>query len=155
MSVAVFGDGNGAEYTIQDTVFKPASYNPDDPDYRIELSPKNPAKTDLMLTVMYVTDAHNNDGCIKAQDISTEELCGAFIFGKAILFAKGNEAIASDFTISLPGGDCDTECYVAGLAGGKWQLTAGTDDLGVYDVKSDEGVLTFTTCGENITIRPI
>lgn len=155
MSVAVFGDGNGAEYTIQDTVFKPASYNPDDPDYRIELSPKNPAKTDLMLTVMYVTDAHNSESFIKAQDISTEELCGAFIFGKAILFAKGNEAIASDFTVALPRGDCDTECYVAGLAGGKWQITAGTDDLGVYDVKSDEGVLTFTTRGENITIRPI
>jgi hypothetical protein len=149
MSVAVFGDGNGAEYTIQDTVFKPRSYDYSDPDYRIELSPKHSSKTDLILTVMYVTDADNEADHEKAIELSTDELCGAMILGRALLFVKGKEPLHKSFTVELPEGAKSAEVYVAGVACGEWQVGDKT-----VLVKDGEGILSFTTTDSHIVVTP-
>ena len=150
MSVSVFGDGNGAEYTIQDTVFKPRSYDYSDPDYRIELSPKSPSKTDLILTVMYVTDADNSESPVKATDISTDTLAGACLFGRAILFGKSPELIKESFEIDIPKACGKVDVLVAGVAHGKWQVGEK-----IVEVKSDEGILSFTTTESHTVITPI
>ena len=155
MSVSVFGDGNGAEYTIQSTIFKPASYDPNDPDYRIEFSPKHPSRTDLLLGIMYVTDADNTDECIRAQEISTDKLAGALILGKAILFAKDRELISSATAIDIPTAESETECYISGLDSREWRITCDGCDLGVYTPNADDGLLIFTTHGGKITITPV
>ena len=154
-SVSVFGDGNGAEYTIQSTIFKPASYDPHDPDYRIEFSPKHPSRTDLLLGIMYVTDADNTDECIRAQEISTDKLAGALILGKAILFAKDRELISSEIAVDIPTAESETECYVSGLDSREWRITCDGCDLGVYTPNADDGLLIFTTRGGKITVTPV
>ena len=150
MSVSVFGDGNGAEYTIQDTVFKPRSYDYDDPDYRIELSPKRASETDLLLTVMYVTDADNEAEPIKAVEINTDKLCGALILDRVTLFAKDREPIREAFTVELPDATGDVDVYVAGVYAGLWQIGDRT-----VEVREGEGILSFTTKDSKISVTPI
>ena len=150
MTISVFGDGNGAEYTIQDTVFKPRSYNYDDPDYRIELSPKHPKVTDLILTVMYVTDADNGETPVRATDISTDSLAGALILGRALMFAKDKEAFSESFEVSLPESCGKVDVYVAGVKAGKWHTSDGEE----ITVGDGEGILSFSTTSSHITVTP-
>ena len=150
MSVTVFGDGNGAEYTIQDTVFKPRSYNPNDPDYRIELSVKSPGKTDLIMTVMYVTDADNGSAPVRAKEIDSENVAGALIFGKALLFAKEKDTLSGKFAFDIPTLENTTDCYIAGVAPGKWQINCDGTYLHTIDVKEGENIMTFTAQGGKI-----
>lgn len=150
---AVYGDGNGAEYTIIDTVFKPRSYNPDDPDYRIEISPKTANKTDRLLTVMYVTDATNSSAPIKADSIETDKLLGAVILGKAVLFAKESGKLSKEFSFTLPATDI-FDVYVAGVSSGKWTLLCDGKVSDTLTVSEDEGVLHFKTSNKNITLLP-
>jgi heparin/heparan-sulfate lyase len=154
-SVSVFGDGNGAEYTIQSTIFKPVSYNPDDPDYRIEFSPKHPKKTDLIMNVMYVTDADNDSKLIKAQSIETDELVGASILGQVLLFNKNGKALTSEFSVRLPNADGVADCYVAGVAAGDWQIKCDEKSAYTCEVKEGEGILHFTSTGGDIKIIPV
>ena len=149
MSVTVFGDGNGAEYTIQDTVFKPRSYDYSDPDYRIELSPKNASETDMILTVMYVTDADNEAEPIRATEIQTDKLSGSLILGRATLFAKDKEPLCESFTVQLPEGDGEVDVYVAGVSQGLWQIGDKT-----VEVKEGEGILCFTASASKVTVTP-
>ena len=153
MSVAIFGDGNGAEYTIQDTVFKPRSYNYNDPDYRIEFSPKLPAETDLILTAMYVTDADNADMLIKADQVSTDELAGALILGRALLFNKGKDKLSESFKLDLPKDTGVLECYIAGVNGGEWCVTS-TDGERIVRCTDEEGLISFVSHGGCITVSP-
>ena len=150
MTVSVFGDGNGAEYTIQDTVFKPRSYNYDDPDYRIELSPKHPNATDLLFTLMYVTDADNGETPVKATDISTDVLAGALLFDRALMFVKSKDRLADSFEVKLPDTSGKVDVYVAGIECGTWQTSDGQE----LTVKDGEGILSFTTNAHHIAVTP-
>lgn len=150
MTVNVFGDGNGAEYTIQDTVFKPRSYNYDDPDYRIEFSPKQPKATDLILILMYVTDADNCETPVKATDISTDVLSGALLFDRALMFVKSKDRLADSFEVKLPDTSGKVDVYVAGVKCGAWQTSDGQE----LSVKDGEGILSFTTNAHTITVTP-
>ena len=150
MNCTVFGDGNGAEYTINETVFKPRSYNTADPDYRIELTPKSSNKTDLVLTAMYVTDADNDSPVTKAQEIDAGGLVGAVLFGRAILFNKHQDPLKGDVSISLEN-NAGTRVYAIGLKTGKWRIATDQGEL-IKAVEPDEGVLSFNTSGGNITL---
>ena len=154
MSVTVFGDGNGAEYTICDTVFKPRSYNPSDPDYRIELSPKHSDKTDILLTVMYVTDAENSAAPIKADEINTDRIAGALILGKALLFSKDIAPLDSEEFFDIIA-DGETECYVAGVKAGEWLVQRPDSGTVKVTVNDTEGILRFTTVSGTTLIKPV
>ena len=142
MDVRVWGDGNGEEYTINETVFKPRSYNTADPDYRVELSPKKAEKTDRLLTVMYVTDASDTSPLIKAKEIETEELIGAYILGRALLFAKDKEPLDGKLSFDAPT-DSAADYYVAGVSPGEWSVSIDGRMIGAYSVKEGEGILSF------------
>ena len=154
MSCTVFGDGNGEEYTINETVFKPKRYTPDEADWRIELSPVIPQSTDRMLTVMYVTDASNTDGVIKAKEISTEKLAGTLIKDRAILFAKEKERLYCECSFDLCNGGAK-DCYVCHVRGGAWRVLADGETVGEFNVSEDEGILAFSTKAGRITISPV
>ncbi len=93
---------------------------------RIEISPKNHEKTNTVLTVMYVTDADNNDKPQSAEDISTDVLAGAEIFGKAVLFPKNTKEQRTDAAFEKK---TDGECYFLGLRSGKWAVTDGDTEI--------------------------
>ena len=141
MDVTVYGDGDGSEYTINGVSYKPDSYDPSDPDYRIELSPKVEAKTDKMLTLMYVTDADNTDDVIKPVTVETDTVAGALILDRALIFAKNENLTKGALSFSTESASPITY-YVAGVADGEWKIAL--DGKTVTTVSAKDGILTFT-----------
>ena len=108
---------------------------------RIEISPAEADLTNCMLTVMYVTDATNNSAPTKAQDISSDNLAGAAIFGKAVLFPKNEKLLSceSAFTLTAAG-----ECYVAGVTAGTWNIMRDSTLVTTVEVPEGTNMLTFS-----------
>lgn len=151
MNAQLFGDGDGSEYTVNETIFKPRSYNPLDPDYRVELSPKNPSCTDRLFTLMYVTDADNCDEPIKPETFETKELMGAVIFKRALVFLKDSDPSVNELSFSLP--KAAKDCYIAGIPEGSWTVCEDGAPQKAYTVKEGEGILTFKASGKNISLH--
>ncbi len=99
---------------------------------RIEISPETAAKTNYMLTVMYVTDATNNT-LTPAKDLCSDKLAGTEIFGKAVFFPKEDKLIDSKVTFTLETADT---CYVTGVKDGTWEIKK---DGAVVDTVTVEG----------------
>ena len=86
---------------------------------RVEISPKEHNLTDNFLNVMYVGDADKDEEYIESRLVRTETHEGALCLGVLALFSKTNEPSTSDIEFSI---DKITNCHVAGLAEGDWQL---------------------------------
>ena len=107
----------------------------------IEISPVEADYTNYMLTVMYVTDATNNATPTKAQDISSDNLAGTVIFGKAVLFPKTEKLLTeeSSFTLTQAG-----ECYITGVSSGEWKVMNGNKLVTTVNVEDGTNMFTFT-----------
>jgi hypothetical protein len=151
MIATVLGDGNGEEYTIGDKVYKPGSYNPDDPDYRIDICPAAESKTDRILTLMYVTDAENESAPITPLEIKSEKLLGASVLGQALLFPKDEKILTENLSFTTEG-EGELHYYVMGVSDGEW--TAEVNGIVVTKalVKDNEGILTFTAPAGKINL---
>ena len=148
----VYGDGDGAEYDIGGISYKPSSYDPNDPDYRIEISPKNEAETDRILTLMYVTDAENTAPVLNSEPIETPELMGAQILDRVLLFAKDKGLLGDTLTLSLDT-DKPLTYYVAGVKSGKWQISLDEKPYTTAYVNDGDGILSFSAPIGKITIK--
>ena len=105
-----------------------------------------------MLTVMYVTDKYNASSPTKAQDISSESLAGAMIFGKAVMFPKNEKLLTEESSFTLSAG---AECYVTGVSAGKWQVSLDGAAVTEIDVQDGTNMLTFkATKAGNYTLIP-
>jgi len=153
MTCTVYGDGKGAEYTINGEVYLPNNYNKNHPDYRIELSPATEAKTDHLLTVMYVTDASNTAAPIQAEEIQNGEVVGAVILNRVMLFAKNPGALQSEFSFTV-NGEGEHDYYVGGVAAGNWNVSVNGEVVETVTVAEGEGILTFTASAGNVTVTP-
>ncbi len=105
---------------------------------RIEISPKNPEKTNRMLTVMYVTDAENENAPVRARDISTDVLIGAEIFGNSVFFPKTEKLLSEKFEISLE--KCG-KCFITGASAGEWTITKDGAPYTTVTVKEGENLI--------------
>ena len=148
----VYGDGDGSEYDIGGISYKPSSYDPNDPDYRIEISPKNEAETDRILTLMYVTDAENTAPVLNSEPIETPELMGAQILDRVLLFAKDKGLLGDTLTLSLDT-DKPLTYYVAGVKSGKWQISLDEKPYTTAYVNDGDGILSFSAPIGKITIK--
>ena len=154
MTATVFGNGDGSEYTINGKSYKPDSYDPSDPDYRIELCPKNEAFTDYFLTLMYVTDASNNATPIRATEIKTDKLLGASILGQVLLFAEDPDILSCSLSFTTKG-EGELHYYVAGVSDGEWAVEANGKAVTTATVKENEGILTFSAPAGNIILKKV
>ena len=154
MTPTVLGDGNGEEYTIGDKVYRPDSYNPADPDYRIDLCPATESKTDRILTLMYVTDAENYSLPVKAKEIISEKLLGASILDVALLFPKESGVLSGNLSFTTEG-DADLHYYVTGVSDGEWTVEANGVAVAKALVKENEGILTFTAPAGKINLKMV
>ncbi len=120
---------------------------------RIEISPKSAEKTNHMLTVMYVTDTSNTSAPKKAEYISSENLSGAMIFGKAVLFSKNEKLLTEDSSFTLTEG---AECYVTGVSAGTWTVMNGDSVVTTLEVREGTNLLTFNASyAGTYTIKPV
>ncbi len=107
---------------------------------RIEISPTAAEKTSHMLTVMYVTDAKNNDAPTKAEEIASANLSGSLIFGKAVLFSKNEKLLSTESSFEL---SSDADCYIAGVKEGSWQITHADGTTETVTVEKGANLITF------------
>ncbi len=154
MDCSVYGDYDGEEYRIGNKLYKPDSYDVNDPDFRIELSPKAPVTKDNILTVMYVTDAKSSAPIINAELVESEKLVGAKLLDRVLLFPKDEPILTTYFDFTL---ECEGEavCYVAGITDGKWQINRNGDHLIDLTVSDKDGILVFTSKKGKITVKPL
>ena len=152
MTATVFGDGDGSEYDINGVSYKPSSYDPNDPDYRIELCPSEPRLTDRILTLMYVTDAENTAPVLNYEAIETPELMGAKILDRVLLFPKDGGALKGELTLpELKDGPLTY--YVAGVEMGEW--TVYTDGIPTDKAVANgtDGIISFSVEKGKITLK--
>ena len=152
MNAEVIGDGDGSEYTINGVSYKPDSYDPSDPDYRIELSPRVESKTDRILTVTYVTDADNTAPVLNAEPIETDELVGAVLLGRALLFPGNAQYLDGCYSFTTSG-EGELTYLVAGVKVGEWQVLLDGDEVDTVTVNDGDGVISFTAKKGKITFK--
>jgi hypothetical protein len=123
------------------------------PPYMLQISPKNPAKTDLMLNVMQVSDIGTEKLPVeRIGDQNVDDFVGARIKAGgdmacdyAALFAAGGRII--DYEAFIPAiGDDDAAVHfvVADLAGGRnWTVTGSDGSSGTIYVDSETNVGEF------------
>ena len=147
--------GEGNEFNVNGTnIPDPSSQYGNKGEYgwgRIEISPEVAEKTNHMLTVMYVTDAKNGSAHIKATEIISENLAGAHILGKTVLFSKNEKLLSeqSSFTLSNSG-----ECFIAGVSAGTWTIT-GAGKTTTVTVEEGTNLISFTAnAAGTYTITP-
>ena len=150
MSATVLGNADGTEYDYLGVSHKPDCYDENDPDYRVDLCPKSERKTDLILSVMYVTDASSDAPLIKPRDISTDELAGALLLKRALFFNKSSEPL-TEVSLNIP--ENDTVCLVAGVKSGKWQLYRDGVLKETLESKDGDGILSFNAKMGKITLK--
>ena len=148
----VYGDGNGEEYTINGKSYKPDSYDVNDPDYRIEISPTLPSLNDRIITLAYVTDATDKSEPIKATKISTDKLVGASMLGQVLLFGIDKEPLSGEISFSTAS-DEELTYYVMGVKSGSWRISLNGEEIMTKKVSKGEGILSFKAPAGNLTIK--
>ncbi len=120
---------------------------------RVEISPAKADLTNYMLTVMYVTDAANYSDPVAADNICSESLAGAEIFGKAVLFPKNEKLLTEESSFTL---DSAADCYVAGVSAGSWQILKDGAVIETVTVNDGTNLITFTASGAGTyTLKPV
>ena len=117
---------------------------------RVEVIPKLGNRTDDVLSVMFVTDAEN-ENTLEVKKLATDKILGATVMNNALLFIKTIVWVDDVYEI-LVSGEGDMTYYVSGLSAGKWtaEVAGKTVEL---DVSEDERFARFTAPSGLLTLK--
>ena len=101
---------------------------------------------------MYVTDIENKSVPVKAIDLSTDTLAGTVIFEKAIFFPKNDKLLTAKASFTLT---CNAECFIAGVAAGKWTICNGERLVATVETHKGENIIAFAAEAGGYTISPV
>ncbi len=109
--------------------------------WRLELSPKEPAKDDVFLNAMYVTDKTKNLPALPMTKYETEMFYGVGVMDRLVFFSKQRDMTSASFTLSVPESEYEKmSVLVTDVAKGKWQVS-GTNEDTVFETGEDENVI--------------
>ena len=120
-------------------------------EWRVELCPKNPADEDCFLNVIQVGDAGCKD--LPVQRIDAQEVVGAIIADRAVLFCRDSKTLDKAFSFTLSDKDIqvagnkakELKVLVTDLAAGNWKVMRdGKVFLESVKVDSTDGTLYLT-----------
>ncbi len=125
-------------------------FNVEDGWGRIEMTPKNPAKTDCVLSVMYIAPDLDyaprlvfGDSNVmpfhEAIEIKAEGVLGASLLGNVAIFPENGNGFDSKVKFTIPEKAKAKKCYIIGLSGGEWKLSDGR----TVTVSKEEGIAEF------------
>jgi heparin/heparan-sulfate lyase len=117
--------GPGREFWVdgRNYPFRPRARGNSEPGaWRIEISPRVPAKTDLFLDVMEVMDSVGGPGSLAPELIETHDLVGARIADRVVLFGRSKRRLTGSLGFSVPGVAGELRILVTGLSSGRWQV---------------------------------
>ena len=118
---------------------QPRSHDPG--AWRVEVSPKEPAATDLFLNVMQVMDAEGGPEPLAPRLLDQGEMVGAAIADRAVFFSRTAARLDGPVGVQLPDTGGDWGCMVAGLSAGRWKVE-GRASFGL-EVTDEGGCLYF------------
>ncbi len=139
--------GAGNEFFVDGVNYPQEPWSEDSTEagaWRVEVSPKNKAETDVFLNVMQVMDAVGGPVPLATESIISNEMVGVKIEDRAVLFSKTGVDITSTASFELPASNQDVRVLVTDLSTGYWTVTKAGDPSSVeYEVTPDEGTLYF------------
>jgi len=139
--------GPGKEFFVNGVNYPQEPYSEDSTEagaWRVEVSPKGNAETDVFLNVMQVMDAVNGPQPLATESIISNDMVGVKIEERAVLFSKSGVDITNTASFELPVSNKDVRVLVTDLATGYWTVTkAGETSSVEYEVTPDEGTLYF------------
>ena len=129
---------------------------------RIEMTPKKPAKTDCVLSVMYIAPDLDyaprlvfGDSNVlpfhEAIEIKADGIIGASILGNAVVFPKDGNSFDGKVKFTIPENAKAKKCYAIGLAGGEWKLSDGR----VITVSDEAGIAEFEVTDNEVELVKI
>ena len=136
--------GPGREFWVdgKNYPFRPHDRGNDEPGaWRIEVSPRAPAETDLFLNVMQVMDAVGGPEPLAPEMIETSALVGARIADRVVLFGKSKRRLNRALSFTIGGADANLGILVTDVAPGRWRV----EGPAALDLKATEegGALYF------------
>lgn len=150
------GDGNefsvnGVNYPVE--TYKYGNHS-DMGKWRVELSPLNQSAEDIFLNAMYVTDADSTVPELEIYKEENEHLYGVTTLDKAVYFSKDRDGIATSFELPIRDNGYDTtDCFVSGLASGKWNITGNGTDI-VVEISEDKDCFAVSLSAGAYTVTP-
>ena len=152
-----YDGANSKNYFVNGVQMIPLNSNADDGHWgRVEIvSTANAAQTTFM-NVLYVTDKGNDVSVDVSKPTATKGIEGA-IFNEKIVaaFATDRNGAESELVFTVDADRESTDYYVSGLAAGKWSVSVDYEELGVYTVTEEGGLLTFTATDGKVVITPV
>ena len=144
--------GTGKNYVVNGS--QVATQNGEDDGYwgRVEISPENSSKNDVMLNVMYVTDTSNKT-LTKATKITGDKVAGATIGNTAAVFVEESVKYNQAFSFTTTGAT-NLNYYISGVKAGAWMVTVGSTTL-VVNATEEGGLLTFNAPAGTVTVTPV
>jgi heparin/heparan-sulfate lyase len=146
--------GPGKEFWVFGKNY-PNSENPPDPEsgaWRVELSPRQPAATDLFLNVVQVMD-RGSSARLPVEKVESKELTGVRVADRVVLFNPAGGRLAQPVSFAARG-DGTLRFLVADLAAGSWQVLRGGHAAGKpVAVSKDAGTLYFEGPAGSYTLK--
>lgn len=126
---------------------------------RFYITPKKPAKTDCMLTVMYIAPDVDyapklvfGDSNVlpfrELVEIKGEGYLGGAILNNAVIFPENGNGFENELSLTLP--EDVKKCYVLGLKGGKWNINGK-----MIEVEAESGIAEFEASLTEINLKYI
>lgn len=144
--------GPGKNYQINGKQLEPQSPTEDGFWGRVEISPAVGNRTDMLLNVMYVTDASNEEAAV-ATALEADGAVGTRIMDIVALFVP--ESMRSIDTIRANAtGEGDLKYYVSGVAAGTWIVLVDGKEISTVTATEDGGFLHFTAPAGQLELRP-
>jgi hypothetical protein len=139
--------GPGREFWVDGRNYPQGYDQPKDHDpgaWRVEVSPKEPAATDLFLNVLQVMDAGGAPEPLAPRLLDQGEMVGAAIADRAVFFRRKAARLDGHVSVRLPETNGEWGCLVADLSAGRWKVEGpATVALDVTDVTDEGGCLYF------------
>lgn len=137
--------GQGKEYIVGGVNY-PSSLTPldnsgDGAAWRVEVSPLRPSTTNQFLNVMQVMDADCKVSSLPVERLLMEEMVGAQICDRIVLFSKDGNPVGHSIKLVV-NGNKPMKVFVGDIEPGRWQIMRGKATVNF--VNSTDGYLYFT-----------
>jgi heparin/heparan-sulfate lyase len=146
--------GPGREFWVDGKNFPQGYDQPKEHDpgaWRVEVSPKVPATTDLFLNVLQVMDAKGGPEPLAPRLLDQDEMVGIAIADRTVFFSRTSTLLVGPVSVRLPETDGDWGCLVTGLSAGRWNVEGPAGFT--LDVTEEGGCLYFRGPAGEYTVR--
>ena len=148
---------NGKNYPPRSGSYNPLTHNDTAGQWRIEVSPETPNKSDSFLNVMQVMDVSFDEPFeTELTEPAKGEIVGAKISGWEVYFSKSGELISHEIIVTA--GDGTDHILLSGLASGKWEVNGASvtvrEEAGTIYIEATPGETYIITAAEGVSRIP-